>query len=113
MKQLTPSSIRESVIQNAHERIAILRTVSKSIDASDIDLRLSTVILVAETLRDVEALVTEPLFQTRKQRLHAALPRIASCKDGRTLATLIKSFSADAANILPRVCPYDPDNPPW
>ena len=113
MSQLTPSTVRESVVKNAHDRITRVKAMASSVEAADIELKLAIVILVAEILGDVETLVTEPLFQKRKRELHAFLARVTACKDNRKLAAIIKAFSENAMRILPSTLTFDPENPPW
>lgn len=113
MNQLTPSTARESLVSAARDRVSRLQSMAQPTDAVDIELRLATVILVAEILRDIEVLVTEPVFQKRKLKLHAALARVSTCKDSNRLAGIVDAFCADANRILPFNRAFDPDNPPW
>ena len=93
--------------------MARLKSITSTGDPAERDVRLAIVILVAEILRDVEVLVTEPLFQERKQRLNSSLPRITCCKDGKRLAGIVADFCADASRILPTPPTFNPANPPW
>lgn len=113
MSQLTPETARSAVIETARDRLARLKAIAKSGDPAEYDIRLAIVILVAEILRDVETLVTGPLFQRRKLKLHAALARVSTCKDGKKLAGIVAAFCADANRILPFSRAFDPENPPW
>lgn len=113
MNQITPKSARSAVIDAARDRLARLNAITKTGDPTETDVRLATIILVAEILRDVEVLVTEPLFQPRKQKLNCQLSRVASCKDREKLAAIIGAFSAEASRILPAHHTFDPANPPW
>lgn len=113
MSQLTPETARDAVIEAARDRLARLESIATSGDPAESDVRLAIVILVAEILRDVEALVTEPLFQARKQKLHRSLPRITCCKNRKKLAGFVDAFCADASRVLPSLRNFDPENPPW
>lgn len=113
MNQLTPSSVRESVINSAHERLSKLEAVAGTPDHWDADLRLATTILVAEILRDVEILVTESLFSLRKQKLHRTLSRVAVSKEREQIAPVLSAFASEARRILPTTITFDPENPPF
>ena len=113
MSQFTPETARNAVVETARDRLARLESITSTGDPAERDSRLAIVILVAEILRDVDALVTESLFQARKRKLNCQLSRIASCKDRDKLAAIIGAFSAEASRILPALCTFDPANPPW
>ena len=113
MNQLTPETARSAVIETARDRLARLEAIAKSGNPAETDIMLAIVILVADILRDVDVLVTEPLLQARKQRLHGNLPRIACCNDGNRLAGIVDAFCADARRILPSTRTFDPENLPW
>lgn len=113
MNQLTPSTVRESALRAAHDRVTKLEAIAHAGDAWDTDLRLATTILVAEILRDVETLVTDTLFKARKRQLHRTLSRVAVSKDREKIAPVIAAFARDAKRILPGIATFDPADPPW
>ena len=113
MSQFTPETTRNAVVNTVRDRLARLESITSTGNPTEAETRLAIVILVAEILRDVDALVMEPLFQARKRKLNCQLSRIASCKDRDKLAAIIGAFSAEASRILPALCTFDPANPPW
>lgn len=113
MNQLTPSSVRNSAIKTAHDRIRRLEKIASTEDDWDTDLRLATTILVAEILRDIDTLVIDSLFSLRKKKLHRTLSRVTVSKDHNQIAPVLAAFASEARRILPTTVTFDLENPPF